>query len=276
MNSSNAIVDRFASFSDYLYSSEFKKNPKANVFSPLRKVSSQPADNNYLPLLYELKVEVIKYLNFKEFFAFSSINVDNYLSIRSDDLLVERVIKKEVRSRILLRLEDLQQKAQQYPFDLDDEIETNFFQNAVVPSIAYSPGPSKLVFNMVPEMNNKHSFEFVNLFRHLCKLAMDDSINRFSRALICSLTIDINNRMTLKECRKGTLFALSFIGIASHINQLSSIEDKDIKLSRLANMIEDEKIDIKKLHQANIYNKVLALSEKKEFYWYTFIDSLHA
>ncbi len=88
-----AVVDRFANVYDYLRSSEFKTNtkpkpkpkPKPNIFSPLRKVNSEPAEKNVLPLNQDLKFEIVKYLNLKDFISFSAINVDNFISLRSDN-----------------------------------------------------------------------------------------------------------------------------------------------------------------------------------------------
>lgn len=237
MNSSNAIVDRFVDFSHYLRSSEFRINPKANIFTPLRKVSSVPAANNYLPLANELKFEIAKYLSLKDFAAFSSINVDNYLSLRSDDLLVEKVIKKEPRVRMFDILDDLKHRAQQ--FDIDAEIEVSNL-NAVIPPIALSSGPAQLIFRGNPRYYTPHSFDFVRLFRKLCILAEDDSIDDLSKAKICTLLIDLNNRMGLK-IRGGYSFAnaLCHLGIALYENRVANLDDRLNDFATLANMIEN-------------------------------------
>ncbi|WP_257294373.1 hypothetical protein [Endozoicomonas sp. YOMI1] len=275
MNASNAIIDRFASFFDYLRSSAFKENPTANIFSPLRKVSSEPAINNYLPLTHELKFEITKYLNLKDFIAFSSINVDNYLSLRSDDLLVKRVIKNEPLVRMLERLKDLNEKSQQYLFDITEEIELDENYEADIPPMAISPGPARLFLNSNPEGYRTLSVYFVKLFQYLCMFANDDSTDLFFRAHICSLTIDINNRMSLKggeNAVNATSLALYFIDIASQVNQLIGIEEKDQKLHTLANMIENNELKKGKLSQVYYYKSVLR--EKNEFDWDNFIDNL--
>lgn len=276
MNSSESIVARFPSFSHYIRSSEFKKNPKANVFTPLRKVTSTPTKNNDLPLTPELKFEIIKYLRLKDFAAFSSINVKNYLSLRSDDFLIEKVVKKEIQSRLLDVLKDLKQRAQQYTFVINAEIETDQYHNAVVPDIAISPGPSQLILTFNIEEYSPRSFDFVKLFQELCIIAKDDSINELSRAHICSLAIDINNKMISKVGESATLFSFCFLGIATQVNQLDNVEEKDNKLYTLASMIENEEVDMKKLNKAFFLKEALALSNKEEFDWDMFLNGLRS
>lgn len=274
MNPSNAIVNRFVDFSDYLSSSEFKTNPKANVFTPLRKVTSEPAEGNYLPFPLELKSEIALHLNLKDFATFSSINVDNYLSLRSDDLLVERVIKNEVEVRIFEKLKDLKQKAQQYSFDNSAGIETDENHNAVIPPLAISPGPSQLIFKSNLNSYNPESFFLVKLFQDLCMLARDDSTDVFFRAYICSLAIDINNKMSKKNSEHAALIALNFLCIASQVNQLINIEDKSRKVYRLAQMIENKEFHRGKLNKASVFKEVLDLSNKNQLDWDKFIDGL--
>lgn len=275
MNAANAIIDRFVSFSDYQRSSEFVKNPTTNIFSPLRKVSSEPARNNYLPLSHDLKFEIASYLNLKDFIAFSSINVDNYFSLRSDDLLVRRVLENEPQVVFFERLNDLKQKARQYPFEINGPIELNENHDAIIPPVATSPGPARLILKKDPVYYKYQSANFVKLFQCLCTLANDDSTDVFFRAHICSLTIDINNRMSLKYSKKtegATLRALYFIEIASKVNQLISIEEKDKKLHTLANMIENNEIIIANLSEVHYFKSVLR--NKNEFDWEKFIDYL--
>ncbi|WP_257294372.1 hypothetical protein [Endozoicomonas sp. YOMI1] len=271
MNSANSVVDRFVNISDYLRSSEFEKNPTANIFNPLRKVSSEPAENNYLPLSHELKFEITQYLNLKDFVAFSSINVDNYLSLRSDDLLVKRVLKNEPKVRMIERLEDLNQKAQQYSFDINAKIKADEYFNAIIPPMAISPGPARLILNSNLRSYKYRSFDFVQLFQHLCMLAKDDSTDIFFRAHICSLAIDINNKMCSKDGEYATTYALYFLHIASQVKLLIKIEDKANKVALLANMIENNEIDLGRLRQA-YFNQVLI--NGNEFNWDTFINGL--
>ncbi|WP_257265642.1 hypothetical protein [Endozoicomonas sp. ONNA2] len=274
MNPANAIVDRFVDFSDYQNSSAFKKNPQANVFTPLRKVTSEPAKDNCLPLPIELKMKITSFLNLKDFAAFSSINVDNYLSLRSDDLLVKRVIKNEVEARMLEKLKDLQQKEQQYTYDINAPVKIDKYNNAVIPPLAISPGPSQLIFTHDPEFYNPQSFHLVRLFDNLCMLATDDTTDIPFRMHTCSLAIDINNKMSAKGSEYATLNALNFISIALQLNQLTGIEDKVSKVCMLADMIENKEFHRGSLNKAAVFKEVLSLSKKNQFDWDKFIDSL--
>ena len=311
MNSENAIVDSFANISDYQRSSEFVKNPTANIFTPLRKVKSEPAENNYLPFSQELKFEITQYLNLKDFVAFSSINVDNYLSLRSDDLLVKKVLQSKPKVRMLERLEDLKQKAKKYPFDINEKIKTDRFLKVIIPSIALSPGPARLIIDDNFGINEHRPYNFVQLFQHLCMLAKDDSSVTAQKRLenstcdplqpdkvaemmtetlvlpvkneqlnsadvlftahICSLAIDINNRMSLKGDKYATTFALSFLQIALQVKQVIKTEDKANKVASLANMIENNKIHLGRLRKAH-FNQ--ALINGDDFGWDTFINGL--
>ncbi|WBA81604.1 hypothetical protein [Endozoicomonas sp. GU-1] len=339
MNSENAIVDSFANISDYHRSSEFVKNPSANIFTPLRKVTSEPAENNYLPLSQELKFKITRHLNLKDFLAFSSINVDNYLSLRSDDLLVKMAFKNKPKVRILERLEDLKQKAEKYPFDIDEKIKTDQSLNVIIPSIALSPGPARLIIRDIFGINDYQPYDFVKLFQQLCMLAKgDSSVTEHKRpedstddplqpdrvdemtteievlsvnngqldstcnplqpgkiaevmtetevlpiknvqldpedvlftAHICSLAIDINNRMSLKGEKYATTFALSFLNIALQVKQVIKTEDKTDKVDSLANMIENNRIHLGRMRKAH-FNRALI---KAEFDWDTFINGL--
>ncbi|WP_257293855.1 hypothetical protein [Endozoicomonas sp. YOMI1] len=276
MNTSVAIIDRFVNSSHYLWSSEFKINPKANIFTPLRKVSSKPAENNYLPLAQELKFEIAKHLNLKDFAAFSSINVDNYLSLRSDDLLVEIVIQNEDQKRLFDRLEDLKKKAQQYHFDIDAELEVGEHLNAVIPTMAICSGPSQLIFNSKLKRYTHRSFDFVKLFQYLCLFVKNDSTDDLYKAQICKLVINLNNRMNLKVGENATAYALYLLSISIQISQLTGVEDKCNKLSTLANMIENEELNIAKLNKVFIFKEVIALSEKNEFDWDIFLNGLRS
>ncbi|MGI2029489.1 hypothetical protein [Endozoicomonas acroporae] len=339
MNSENAIVNSFANISDYQRSSEFVKNPTANIFTPLRKVTSEPAENNFLPLSQELKFEITQYLNLKDFLAFSSINVDNYLSLRSDDLLVKMAFKNNPKVRMLERLKDLKQKAEKYPFDINEKIKTDQSLNVIIPSIALSPGPARLIINDIFGINDYQPYDFVKLFQQLCMLAKgDSSVTEHKRpedstddplqpdrvaevtteievlsvnneqldstcnplqpdkiaevmtetevlpvksvqldpadvlftAHICSLAIDINNRMSLKGEKYATTFALSFLNIALQVKQVIKTEDKTDKVDSLANMIENNRIHLGRMRKAH-FNQALI---KDEFDWDIFINGL--
>ncbi|WP_163371998.1 hypothetical protein [Endozoicomonas acroporae] len=369
MNSENAIVNSFANISDYQRSSEFVKNPTANIFTPLRKVTSEPAENNFLPLSQELKFEITQYLNLKDFLAFSSINVDNYVSLRSDDLLVKMAFKNNPKVRMLERLKDLKQKAEKYPFDINEKIKTDQSLNVIIPSIALSPGPARLIINDIFGINDHQPYDFVKLFQQLCMLARgDSSVTEQKRpgnstddplqpdsvaevtteievlsvnneqldstcnplqpgkiaemmtetevlavkneqldstcnplqpgkiaevmteaevlavkneqldpadvlftAHICSLAIDINNRMSLKGEKYATTFALSFLNIALQVKQVIKTEDKADKVDSLANMIENNRIHPGRMRKAH-FNR--ALINKDDFDWDTFINGL--
>lgn len=311
MNSENAIVNSFANISDYQRSSEFVKNPTANIFTPLRKVTSEPAENNFLPLSQELKFEITQYLNLKDFLAFSSINVDNYLSLRSDDLLVKIALENKPKVRMLERLEDLKQKAKKYPFDINEKIKTDKSCKVIIPPLALSPGPARLIINDIFGINDYQPYDFVKLFQHLCMLAKDDSSVTAQKrqenstcdpqqpdsvaevmtetevlsvkneqldpadvlftAHICSLAIDINNRMSLKGDKYATTFALYFLHIALQVKQVIKTEDKANKVASLANMIENNQIHRARLRMAH-FNR--ALINEHEFDWDTFIYGL--
>ncbi|WP_257265499.1 hypothetical protein [Endozoicomonas sp. ONNA2] len=262
MNSLNTIVDRYVDFSHYLRSSEFRINTKANIFTPLRKVSSKPAENNYFPLANELKVEISKHFGLKDFVAFSSINVNNYLVLRSDNILVEKIIKNETQMRLFDRLEDMKQKAQKYHFDIEAEIEVDQNYNAVIPLIAISESPSQLICYSKPDCYSPRSFDFVQLFQYLCFFCGDDSIDDFPKAHICTLAIDLNNRMGLKVGDNATFFALHFLIIALQVSQLTSLEDRLDNLARFVDMIENEEIHKGKLNRATLFKEIFALSER--------------
>lgn len=272
MNSANAIVDRYVNFSDYLRSSEFRENPTANIFTPLRKVRSAPARDNHLPLCRELNAEIAQYLRLKDFIAFSSINVDNYFSLRSNHLLVRTVVENELPLVSLDRLEDLQQKSRQYHYDLSEEIALPEHCKVKLSTLASSPGPARLILVDSPVARDYREIYFYKLFQHLCLLANNDSLDVPSRAHICSLTIDINNGMGLKESNDATLLALLFIDIALQIHRQFSIEGKEEKLCSLARMIASNELHTARLGDVYFYKTVL--HDKSRFDWDTFITGL--
>ena len=268
MNPSLAVVDRFDNVSDYLRSSEFKKKPKSNIFTPSRKVNSKPAENNFFPFPYEIKFKIAQHLNLKDFASFSSMNVDNYLSLRSDNLLVSKVLDNEVQERMLAILEDVKQRAQKQNFTTI--IPLNHRGTAIIPPAALSEGPAKLTFDCQNLLDLCRS-DLYQAFEHLCMIAKDDSTDALSRAHICSLTIDINNRMHQKLGNIASRYAFGFIRIASGVNQLKNFEDKENKLNTLADMIEKEEVSHKKLF---FTHKFKPLNEQNLFEWVKFLDTL--
>ena len=75
-----------------------------------------------------------------------------------------------------------------------------------------------------------------------------------------------------KNAEDATSLALYFIDIASQVNQLISIGEKNKKLHALANMIENNELIIGNLSE--VYYFKLVLRKKNEFDWDEFIGSL--
>ncbi|WP_257265317.1 hypothetical protein [Endozoicomonas sp. ONNA2] len=243
MNVPHAVVDRFENLSDYLRSSEFKTNPESNIFTPLRKVNSQPAANNFLPLPYELKFEIAKHLNLKDFVAFSSINVDNYLSLREDDILVEKVLKNSQ-----LMLVDLRKRAHESNGGRPQMYRDLWCSSLQPPPQAYTPGPAQLTCNTdTATFKVAHQNESAFFYLSLCDFATNGFIDLFFRDHICSLVIDINNSIDLKGDMMAVYYAYEFLKIALDVHDRASIEDKKNKLETLAHMIKKNQISLGKL-----------------------------
>ncbi|WP_257284269.1 hypothetical protein, partial [Endozoicomonas sp. SESOKO1] len=86
----------------------------------------------------------------------------------------------------------------------------------------------------------------------------------------------LKNKMISKVGESATLFSFCFLGIATQVNQLDNVEEKDNKLYTLASMIENEEVDIKKLNKAFFLKEALALSNKDEFDWDMFLNGLRS
>lgn len=94
----DSVFKRYSSLSDYFRSKEFNRNRKTNIFNPKQVVSSCPASGNYFCNSL-VKFEIASYLSLKDFISFSSVNVDNYLTLRSSNKLVGDVIENEFETR---------------------------------------------------------------------------------------------------------------------------------------------------------------------------------
>ena len=270
MNPTEAIIDRFDSITDYLRSREYHSNPKANIFTPLRNVSTCPADNNVL-FPNVVNREIAKYLNLKDFAAFSAINVDNYLSLRSDRLLVAEVVENESQARQLAILEDLRQRALDSNGGKPVFRETlEYFFSAYPPIQALHPGPAQLTCNTdAKNFRSERQNTFAFFFLKLCKFATNDSTPALFRASICSLAIDINNTLDQSNDVMAVYYANVFLNVALDVNGRAGIEDKENKLKTLAYRVEEGQLSLRKLEDCYIGGNRPDLGD-----WGKFLDGL--
>ncbi|WP_067518527.1 hypothetical protein [Endozoicomonas ascidiicola] len=80
--------------------------------------------------------------------------------------------------------------------------------------------------------------------------------------------------MHSKIGNRASGYALRFIGIASQINQIKNFEEKENRLNTLVDMIEKDKLDLKKLFYADYHKTVSSYYKKDLFEWDDFLGSL--